>query len=117
MTDSACAASCRISGHRSPTLRGSAEFRVDDRRELELHGWVDRSGELGPGDDLFVMFDDPDRHHVELSSEIENSFDDLADYQRREWRPEQRTVNRWGPAPPWRAPREAELPASESGTT
>jgi catechol 2,3-dioxygenase len=73
-------------------------------------------GRHGPGNNLFVMFDDPDHHHVELSSEMENYFDDLADYQPRQWRPEQRTVNLWGPAPAWRVPRAAELPASDSGT-
>jgi catechol 2,3-dioxygenase len=60
-------------------------------------------GRHGPGNNLFLMFDDPDRHHVELSSEMENYFDDLAEYHPRAWRVEQTTVNLWGPVPSWRA--------------
>jgi catechol 2,3-dioxygenase len=69
-------------------------------------------GRHGPGNNLFLMFDDPDGHHVELSSEMESYFDDLADYQPRAWRVEQRTVNLWGPVPSWREAGESAPSAS-----
>jgi catechol 2,3-dioxygenase len=72
-------------------------------------------GRHGPGNNLFVMFDDLDRNRIELSSEMENYFDDLAEYQPRQWQPEPRTVNLWGPTPDWRAPRQIEPAASDSG--
>jgi hypothetical protein len=61
-------------------------------------------GRHGPGNNLFVMFDDPDGRHVELSCEMERFWDDLADYAEppRRWGRTQRTVNLWGPVPPWR---------------
>jgi catechol 2,3-dioxygenase len=71
-------------------------------------------GRHGPGNNLFVMFDDLDHNRIELSSEMENYFDDLAEYQPRQWRPEPRTVNLWGPTPDWRAPRQVEHAAADS---
>ncbi len=61
-------------------------------------------GRHGPGNNLFVMFDDPDGQHVELSCEMERFWDDLADYAElpRRWGRTQRTVNLWGPVPAWR---------------
>jgi len=61
-------------------------------------------GRHGPGNNLFLMFDDPDHNRIELSAEMETYFDELATYPARTWGAEQRTVNLWGPAPAWRVP-------------
>jgi catechol 2,3-dioxygenase-like lactoylglutathione lyase family enzyme len=60
-------------------------------------------GRHGPGNNLFVMFDDPDGNHVELSCEMERYWDDAAHYEPRRWSPGSRTINLWGPAPAWRS--------------
>jgi catechol-2,3-dioxygenase len=60
-------------------------------------------GRHGPGNNLFVMFDDPAGNHVELSCEMERFWDDAAQYEPRQWRPGPRTINLWGPAPAWRS--------------
>lgn len=66
-------------------------------------------GRHGPGNNLFVMFDDPDGVHIELSCEMERFWDDRVEYgTARNWAPELRTVNLWGPAPDWRRPLERE---------
>jgi catechol 2,3-dioxygenase len=59
-------------------------------------------GRHGPGNNLFVMFDDLDGNHVELSCEMERYWDDRAEYAPRQWAPEAKTVNLWGPVPAWR---------------
>jgi catechol 2,3-dioxygenase len=69
-------------------------------------------GRHGPGNNLFLMFDDPDHNRIELSAEMETYFDELAAYPPRTWSAEQRTVNLWGPAPAWRVPKES---AARSG--
>jgi len=61
-------------------------------------------GRHGPGNNLFLMFDDPDGVHVELSAEMEQYWDDRATYVPRNWEPDPRTVNLWGPTPAWRTP-------------
>lgn len=60
-------------------------------------------GRHGPGNNLFVMFDDPAGNHIELSCEMERYRDDVAEYVPREWAPAAKTINLWGPAPAWRA--------------
>jgi catechol 2,3-dioxygenase len=37
-------------------------------------------GRHGPGNNLFVFFDDPSGNHIELSAEMERFHDDLVDY-------------------------------------
>jgi catechol-2,3-dioxygenase len=70
-------------------------------------------GRHGPGNNLFIMFDDVDCVHVELSSDMERYWDELAEYVPRQWSPTTRTVNLWGPAPPWRRPAaDATIPAT-----
>jgi catechol-2,3-dioxygenase len=59
-------------------------------------------GRHGPGNNVFVMFDDLDGNHVELSCEMERYWDDRAQYAPRDWAPEAKTVNLWGPVPAWR---------------
>jgi catechol 2,3-dioxygenase-like lactoylglutathione lyase family enzyme len=69
-------------------------------------------GRHGPGNNLFIMFDDPDGVHIELSCEMERFWDGITTYPAaREWAPELRTVNLWGPAPEWRKPLEREAVA------
>jgi catechol 2,3-dioxygenase-like lactoylglutathione lyase family enzyme len=59
-------------------------------------------GRHGPGNNVFVMFDDLDGNHVELSCEMERYWDDRAQYAPRHWALEAKTVNLWGPVPAWR---------------
>jgi catechol 2,3-dioxygenase-like lactoylglutathione lyase family enzyme len=59
-------------------------------------------GRHGPGNNLFVMFDDPAGNHVELSCEMERYWDETAEYEPRRWSPGAKTVNLWGPVPTWR---------------
>lgn len=60
-------------------------------------------GRHGPGNNLFVMVDDPDGVHVELSCGMERFWDDLVDYPApRNWAAGGRSVNLWGPTPEWR---------------
>jgi catechol 2,3-dioxygenase-like lactoylglutathione lyase family enzyme len=61
-------------------------------------------GRHGPGNNLFVMFDDPAGNRIELSAEMERYWDELADYTPRQWRPSTKTINLWGVAPSWRSP-------------
>lgn len=103
-----------ILGTGSPTLVDHLSFdlsRWDDFRD-----WGDRlaasgvdltwgPGRHGPGNNLFVMFDDPDDFHIELSAEMELFYDDRVEYEPRVWEATTRTVNLWGQVPPWRAAR------------
>ena len=53
-------------------------------------------GRHGPGNNLFIMFDDPAGNHVELSAEMEQFHDEQADHPVRHWRPVPRSINLWG---------------------
>jgi hypothetical protein len=60
-------------------------------------------GRHGPGNNLFLFFDDPAGNHVELSAEMERFFDDYAQYEPRIWNADPATVNLWGgQVPRWR---------------
>jgi catechol 2,3-dioxygenase len=60
-------------------------------------------GRHGPGNNLFLFFDDPDGNHIELSAEMERFFDDRAQYEPRLWTADPSTVNLWGgQVPKWR---------------
>jgi catechol 2,3-dioxygenase-like lactoylglutathione lyase family enzyme len=60
-------------------------------------------GRHGPGNNLFVFFDDPAGNHVELSAEMERFHDDRVAYVPRHWEPVPRSVNLWGgQLPSWR---------------
>lgn len=62
-------------------------------------------GRHGPGNNLFIMFDDADGVHIELSCEMERFWDDRVRYgEPRVWSQDLSTVNLWGPTPEWRAP-------------
>ena len=53
-------------------------------------------GRHGPGNNLFVFFDDPAGHHIELSAEMEKFHDDRVVYTPRRWEPVPASVNLWG---------------------
>lgn len=70
-----------------------------------IKDWCDRMGDRhipimwgpgrhGPGNNLFVFIEDPDRNWIEISAELEVVHDRPA----KDWRHEPRTLNSWGPA-------------------
>lgn len=68
-------------------------------------------GRHGPGNNLFVIFPDPNGLKIELSAEMEQYWDDRAEYQPRVWQPVATTLNLWGPLPSWRDVETDEGPA------
>jgi catechol-2,3-dioxygenase len=73
----------------------------------ELKAWCDRltdedvpitwgPGRHGPGNNLFLFFDDPDGNRIELSAELERFHDDRVAYAVRRWDPVPKSVNLWG---------------------
>ena len=80
----------------------------------DFKAWCDRLTELGvdvawgpgrhgPGNNLFVFFDDPAGNHIELSAEMEKFHDDRVTYVPRRWEPKPNSVNLWGgQLPQWR---------------
>lgn len=61
-------------------------------------------GRHGPGNNLFLFFDDVDGNHIELSAEMERFFDGIAAYEPRMWEEVPTTVNLWGgQLPRWRS--------------
>lgn len=80
----------------------------------DFKSWCDRLTELdvpvawgpgrhGPGNNLFVFFDDPAGNHIELSAEMEKFYDDRVTYVPRRWEPTPASVNLWGgQLPNWR---------------
>lgn len=80
----------------------------------DFKSWCDRLTELdvqvqwgpgrhGPGNNLFVFFDDPAGNHIELSAEMEKFYDDHVTYVPRRWQPVPSSVNLWGgQLPRWR---------------
>lgn len=60
-------------------------------------------GRHGPGNNLFVFFDDPAGNHIELSAEMEKFYDSHVQYVTRKWQPTPKSVNLWGgQLPRWR---------------
>lgn len=60
-------------------------------------------GRHGPGNNIFIMFDDPAGFHIELSCEMERFWDDRVEYgEPRNWDHRAETINLWGPLPTWR---------------
>ncbi|MET9491108.1 VOC family protein [Nocardia sp. NPDC006630] len=53
-------------------------------------------GRHGPGNNLFIFFDDPVGNHIELSAEMEKFHDDRVTYVPRRWKPVPNSVNLWG---------------------
>lgn len=91
--------------HYSYDLGGWDDFKVWADRLTDLGVPVQWGpGRHGPGNNLFLFFDDPDGNHVELSAEMERFFDDRAHYEPRSWEAAPTTVNLWGgQVPSWRA--------------
>lgn len=90
----------------------------------DFKAWCDRLTEIGvrvqwgpgrhgPGNNLFVFFDDPAGNHIELSAEMEKFYDEKVDYVPRKWHPVPESVNLWGgQLPSWRTTSESSgLPA------
>ena len=73
----------------------------------DFKAWCDRLTDLGvditwgpgrhgPGNNLFIFFDDPAGNHIELSAEMEKFHDDRVTYTPRRWKPVPKSVNLWG---------------------
>jgi catechol 2,3-dioxygenase-like lactoylglutathione lyase family enzyme len=88
-------------------VQGLDHFSFDVSGWGDLLTWCDRltaqgvdvtwgPGRHGPGNNLFIMFDDPAGNHVELSAEMEQFHDEHADHPVRRWRPVPRSINLWG---------------------
>lgn len=87
----------------------------------DFKSWCDRLTELdvpvawgpgrhGPGNNLFVFFDDPAGNHIELSAEMEKFYDDHVTYVPRRWSPNPFSVNMWGGQKPnWRKTSEGSI--------
>jgi catechol-2,3-dioxygenase len=86
-------------------------FDVEGWGALKL--WCDRlvaenvelcwgPGRHGPGNNVFVMFEDPDGTRIELSAEMEQYRERWSTILPRSWTVEPRTTNLWGPTPRWR---------------
>lgn len=100
----------------SPSLLD--HFSFDLSRWDDFKTWPDRlrtldiplswgPGRHGPGNNVFLMFDDPDGNHVELSAEMELYHDRVARYE-RVWDQHPLTTNLWGIGPSWRSAARAE---------
>lgn len=87
--------------------RGLDHYSYDLAEWEDFKAWCDRltdegidvawgPGRHGPGNNLFVFFDDPAGNHVELSAEMEKFHDDRVAYAPRRWDPVPRSVNLWG---------------------
>jgi catechol 2,3-dioxygenase-like lactoylglutathione lyase family enzyme len=87
--------------------RGLDHFSFDVSGWGDLLTWCDRlsaqgvdvtwgPGRHGPGNNLFIMFDDPAGNHVELSAEMEQFHDEHVEHPVRHWRPVPRSINLWG---------------------
>ncbi len=101
------------SNHEHHTL---ACFRHPDHVGVDHHSyeagdwstikdWCDRMGDLqvpimwgpgrhGPGNNIFIFVEDPDKNWIEISAELEVVYDRPV----KRWRHEQRTLNSWGAA-------------------
>lgn len=108
--------------HHTVAIVESDDARSLDHYAFELHGWEDFKtwcdelaarnvsvrwgpGRHGPGNNLFIFFDDSAGFHVELSSELERYWDDVAEYTPRRWEVDPRTTNLWGgQSADWREP-------------
>lgn len=86
---------------------GLDHYSYDLAEWEDFKAWCDRlteqdvdvawgPGRHGPGNNLFVFFDDPAGNHVELSAEMEKFHDDRVTYTPRRWEPVPASVNLWG---------------------
>jgi catechol 2,3-dioxygenase len=97
--------------HYSYDLAEWEDFKVWCDRLTELDVPVQWGpGRHGPGNNLFVFFDDPAGNHIELSAEMEKFYDDRVVYAPRRWTPVPQTVNLWGgQTPRWRRTSEGSI--------
>ncbi|GAA5156514.1 VOC family protein [Amycolatopsis dongchuanensis] len=86
---------------------GLDHYSYDLAEWEDFKAWCDRlteqevdvvwgPGRHGPGNNLFIFFDDPAGNHVELSAEMEKFHDDRVTYVPRRWEPVPTSVNLWG---------------------
>jgi catechol 2,3-dioxygenase-like lactoylglutathione lyase family enzyme len=86
---------------------GLDHFSFDVAGWGDLQTWCDRlsaqgvavtwgPGRHGPGNNLFIMFDDPAGNHIELSAEMEQFHDEHVAHPVRHWQPVPRSINLWG---------------------
>jgi 3-(3-hydroxy-phenyl)propionate hydroxylase len=86
---------------------GIDHYSFDLAEWEDFKAWCDRltdegvdvtwgPGRHGPGNNLFIFFDDPAGNHVELSAEMEKFHDDRVAYEPRKWEPVPVSVNLWG---------------------
>jgi catechol-2,3-dioxygenase len=85
-------------------------YHVADRAELlrwadylSIHGvpilWG--PGRHGAGNDLFLRFTDPEGIHIELSTEMQQYYDQEVTIPPRLWHTRTMALNLWGMMPPW----------------
>lgn len=107
-----------VEHHSLAIVRGSAaaldHYSYDVSGWDDFKVWCDRLADLGvavrwgpgrhgPGNNLFIFFEDPDGNHIELSAEMERFWDDRATYVPRIWDATPTTINLWGgQLAPWR---------------
>jgi catechol 2,3-dioxygenase len=98
--------------HYSYDLAEWEDFKVWCDRLTDLDVEVQWGpGRHGPGNNLFVFFDDPAGNHIELSAEMEKFHDDRVTYVPRRWEPIPHSVNLWGgQLPTWRKTSETRRP-------
>ena len=102
---------------------GLDHYSYDLAQWEDFKQWCDRLSELGvdvqwgpgrhgPGNNLFIFFDDPAGNHIELSAEMEKFYDDRVAYIPRQWSPVPNTINLWGgQLPKWRKTSESGEPS------
>ncbi len=107
-----------VEHHSLAIVRGPAvgldHYSYDVSSWADFKVWCDRLADLdvavrwgpgrhGPGNNLFIFFEDPDGNRVELSAEMERFWDDRATYVPRIWDAAPLTINLWGgQLAPWR---------------
>jgi len=96
--------SAGVLDHYSYDLSEWGDFKTWCDRLTELDVEVQWGpGRHGPGNNLFVFFNDPAGTHIELSAEMEKFWDDSVTYTPRRWQPVPHSVNLWGgQTPKWR---------------
>jgi catechol-2,3-dioxygenase len=89
--------------HYSYDVGGWADFKTWCD-ELSFRGWEVAwgPGRHGPGNNLFIIFEDVAGFRVELSAEMEQYWDELAEIKPRRWEQSRGLLNLWGPMPSWR---------------
>jgi catechol 2,3-dioxygenase-like lactoylglutathione lyase family enzyme len=86
-------------------IRGVDHHSYEAGEWAVMKDWCDRMGEHaipimwgpgrhGPGNNLFIFIEDPDRNWIEISAELEVMYDRPV----REWPHAERTLNLWGRA-------------------